>query len=170
MFLLFFCKQRLRGQHVLDFRSADAVRERAERAMRGRVRIAADDRHARQRSALLRPDNVHDALAQVVHLELRDAVGIAIRVERVDLQLRHRISDAMATVRSGHVVVGHRQIRADAPYGALGQFQALKRLRTGDFVQQVTVDIENRRTVFFRVDHVRVPQFVVESLCHGMRG
>jgi hypothetical protein len=34
----------------------------------------------------------------------------------------------------------------------------------------VPVDIENRRTVVFRVDHVRVPQFVVESLCHGMRG
>ena len=56
-------------------RRADAVRERAERAVRAGVRVAADDRHAGQRRALLRADDVHDALAPVVHLELRDAVG-----------------------------------------------------------------------------------------------
>jgi hypothetical protein len=67
-------------------------------------------------------------------------------------------------------VVGDGQIRADAPHRTLSQLQAFEGLWAGDFVQQVTVDIENRRTVFFRVDHVRVPQFVVESLCHGMRG
>ena len=36
--------------------------ERAERAVRGGVRIAAHHRHARQRRALLGPDHVHDAL------------------------------------------------------------------------------------------------------------
>ena len=69
------CEQRLRGQHVLDLAGADAERQRAERAVRGGVRIAADDRHAGQRRALLRADHVHDALAQVVHPEIRDAVA-----------------------------------------------------------------------------------------------
>ena len=168
--LALLLQERLRGQHVLDFRRADAVRQRAERAVRGRVRVAADDRHARQRSALLRPDDVHDALTQIVHLELRDAVGVAVRIERVDLQLGDRIGDAVAAVRGRDVVVRHRQVRADAPHRTLSQLQTFERLRAGDFVQQVTVDVENRRAVFFRVDHVRVPQFVVESLCHGMRG
>ena len=166
--MLFFCKQRLRGQHVLDFRRADAMRQRTERAVRGGVRVAADDRHARQRGALLRPDDVHDALAQVVHLELRDAVGVAVVVERVDLQLRDRVGDAVRAVGGGHVVVGHGQIRADAPHRALGQLQTFERLRAGHFVQQVTVDVKNGRAVVLGVDNVRVPQFVVESLCHGV--
>ena len=63
-------EQRLRRQHVLDLARADAVRERAERAVRRGVRVAADDRHAGQRRALLRADDVDDALAPVVHLEL----------------------------------------------------------------------------------------------------
>ena len=68
-------QQRLRRQHVLDLAGADAVRQRAERAVGRGVRIAADDRHAGQRRALLRADHVDDALAQVVHLELGDAVA-----------------------------------------------------------------------------------------------
>jgi hypothetical protein len=94
----------------------------------------------------------------------------AVRVERIDLQLRHRIGNAVATVGGGHVVIGHGQIRADAPHRALMQLQAFERLRAGDFMQQMTVDIQQRRTVFFGVDHMGVPQFVVKSLCHGMRG
>jgi hypothetical protein len=39
--------QRLRGHHVLDLGGADAERERAERAVRGRVGVAAHDGHAR---------------------------------------------------------------------------------------------------------------------------
>ena len=68
-------EQRLRRQHVLDLARADAVRERAEGAVGRGVRVAADDRHAGQRRALLRADDVDDALAPVVHLELGDADG-----------------------------------------------------------------------------------------------
>ena len=55
-------QQRLRGQHVLDFARADAERQRAERAVRRGVAVAADDRHAGLRVALLRADDVDDAL------------------------------------------------------------------------------------------------------------
>jgi hypothetical protein len=39
-------QQALRGQHVLDLAGADAESQRAEGAVRGRVAVAADDRHA----------------------------------------------------------------------------------------------------------------------------
>ena len=39
-------RQRLRGQHVLHFAGADAESQRAERAVGGGVRVAADDGHA----------------------------------------------------------------------------------------------------------------------------
>ena len=55
-------QQGLRGQHVLDFAGADAEGQRAERAVRGRVAVAADDRHARLRQPKFRPDDVDDAL------------------------------------------------------------------------------------------------------------
>ncbi len=61
-----FLDQRLGRQHVLDLGRADAVGQRAERAMGRGVAVAADDRHARQREALLRSDDVDDALALVV--------------------------------------------------------------------------------------------------------
>jgi hypothetical protein len=44
-------QQRLRGHDVLDLAGADAVRQRAERAVRGGVRVAADHRHAGQGGA-----------------------------------------------------------------------------------------------------------------------
>ena len=40
-------RQALRGQHVLDFRCADAEGQRAERAVRAGVAVAADDGLAR---------------------------------------------------------------------------------------------------------------------------
>src|SRR6185312_15870486 len=55
--------ERLRGEDVLDLARADAEGERPERAVRGGVAVAADDRHARLRDAELRPDHVDDALA-----------------------------------------------------------------------------------------------------------
>ena len=57
--------QRLRGEHVLDLARADAVRERTEGAVRRGVAVAADDGHAGQGEALLRADDVDDALAAV---------------------------------------------------------------------------------------------------------
>ena len=75
-------RQALRRQHMLDFGRADAVRQRRERAVGGGMRIPADDGHARQGRALLRPDDVNDALAHVRHLELTDAEALAVLVQR----------------------------------------------------------------------------------------
>ena len=54
---------------MLHFAGADAERQRAERAVRGRVAIAADHRHARLRESQLRSDHVHDALLLAVKAE-----------------------------------------------------------------------------------------------------
>ena len=99
--------QALRGEHVLDLGGADAERERGERAVRARVRVAAHDRHARQRRALLRPDHVDDALAPVEEREVRlRAARLDVGVERLDLRARDRIADALRPVRGRRVVVG----------------------------------------------------------------
>ena len=160
-------EQRLRRQHVLDLARADAVRERAEGAVGGGVRVAADDRHARQRRALLRADDVDDALAAIVHLELGDAEAIAVRVERVDLQARDRIGDAVRAIGRRHVVVADREVRRQAPDLAAGELEALERLRARHLVDQVAVDVEQRRAVVLAADDVLVPELVVEGARHG---
>ncbi len=86
--------QGLGRQHMLDFGGADANRQRAERAMGGGVRIAADDGHARQDRTLFRPDDMHDALAGIGHGEFGDAELGAIMFQSFHLQAGNRVGDA----------------------------------------------------------------------------
>ena len=71
--------------------------------------IAADDRGAGQRQALLGADDVHDALAVIVLAEIFDAEFLGVLSQRRDLQRRFRIVDAVAAVGGRHVVIGHGQ-------------------------------------------------------------
>ena len=93
-------RERLRREHVLDLARADAEGERAERAVGGRVAVAAHDRHARLGQALLRADHVHDALAGVAHAVEADAELLAVRGEHLHLLARDRVGDAEVEARS----------------------------------------------------------------------
>ncbi|MNI21227.1 hypothetical protein D3C73_747390 [compost metagenome] len=143
----FLHQQRLGRQHVLDLGRADAEGQGAQRAVRAGMRIATDDRHARQRCALLGSDHVHDALTQVIHAEFGDAVFFAVRVQRIHLQARDGVVDALGAIQRRHVVVRHRQIGARAPRLAPGDGQAFERLGAGDFMHQVAIDIEQTGAV-----------------------
>ena len=160
----FLYQQTLRRHHMLDLGGADAERQRGERAVRAGMRIAAHHRHARQGRALLRPDHMHDALAHVVHFEFVHAKLGAIAVQRLHLQARDGIGDALRASGSRHVMVGHREDRRGAPQLAPGQLQPLEGLRAGHFMHQMTVDIDQRGAVGFLPHHVSIPEFVVKSL------
>ncbi len=156
------------SEHVFDLGRADAVRQRAERAVRRGMRIAAHHRHTRQGRALLRADHVHDTLTLVVHAEFDDVEVGAVLVECLDLQPRYRVFDALAAIGGRDVMVGGRQVGRGAPQRTTGQTQPLKRLRRGHLVHQVPVDVQQRRTVGLFADHMRFPQLVVERFrFHG---
>ena len=135
-------RQRLRGEHVLDLRGADAHRERAERAVGRGVTVAADDRHARLGEAQLRADDVHDALLDVAHRMQPDAEFGAVAPQRLDLGARDRVGDRLVDVERRDVVVlgGDRQI--GPANRAAGQPQSVESLRTGDLVDEVQVDVD----------------------------
>ena len=166
--------QALGGEHVLHFGGADAMGQRAEGAVGRGVRVAADHGHARQGRALLRTDHVDDALANVVHLEFEDAEVIAVLVQGLDLDARHFVGNgreaALALDLGGrHVVVRGGDVGIDAPRLAAGQAQAFESLRRGHFVKDVTVDVDERRTIVTALHLVHFPEFVVERLAGHQR-
>ncbi len=132
------------------------------------VGVTTDHGHARQGGALLRADHVDDALAHVVHLEFDNAVFIAVVVEGLHLEAGNLVGDrfdpALALRRGRYVVVRGGDVGIDAPWLAPGQTQAFEGLRRGHFVDDVTIDIDQRRTIVALLDQMRIPELVVERL------
>ena len=135
--------QRLGREHMLDLGGADAMRERAEGAVGRGVAVAADDRRARQGEALLRPDDVDDALARGrtrrnIRCRTRarswPAPRPAARLSGSSMPpLRSVVWMLWSTTAS--VFSGARTLRPDMP-------QALEGLRARHLVDEVAVDID----------------------------
>ena len=158
--------QRLGGKHVLNLRCADAMRQRAESAVGRGVAVATDDCHAGQGPALFGADDMHDALAHV-----RDGVVMHAELTRVLIQRRdlnaavfgHR-GGVFAALGGRHVVIRHGDGLVRCADGAARHAQPFKGLRTGHFVDEVTVDIQQASAVIGFVDDMGVPDFIVKRL------
>ena len=162
MFFDFVLDQRLRREHVLDFGRADAVGERAERAVGRGVAVAADDRHARQGEALLRADDVADALAVVELVVIFEAEHLGVLGEVGDLLGAFRIGIGLAAVGGRHVVIDHEQRLLRRVHLAAGEAQPFERLRRCHLVDEMAVDVEQAGAVGLLVDQMVVPDLVVE--------
>ena len=148
---------------MLDLGRADAVRQCGKRPVRAGVRVAADHCHARQRGALLGPDDVHDALPAIGNVEIGQTILAGVVTQGLDLQTGHRIGNAVLAAGGGHIVVHHGQVGIQAPRRAVGLLQALEGLRAGDLMQQVAVDVQQAAAIGFLTDDVGVPQLVVKG-------
>src|SRR5262249_42475776 len=157
--LRFAGEQALRGEHVLDFRSADAEGEASECAVRAGMGVAANDSHSRQGRAVLRADDVNDPLAQVTKWEVSLGAELAdVAIERVDLDAGSRIGNALLPVLGRRIMVGRCDDRAAAPWLAAGELESFERLGAGDFVHQMAIDVEQRGAVALRANDVVVPE------------
>src|SRR6267143_1810032 len=158
----------LRCEHVFDFASADPKSESAEGTVSGSMTVAAHDRLARLREAEFRTDDVHDALVLAVHVKEAYSGLAAIFFEGVELQARVRVKDGQSAVGRRNRMVHHREseIRA-ADLAAFGS-ESRKSLGRGAFVNQMAVDIDERRLAGCIMNNVRVPDFLIERFrCHG---
>ena len=135
-------RQRLRGEHLLDLARPDAEGERAERAVRRGVRVAADDRHAGLRDAELGADHVHDPLPAMAAAVQADAEVLAVPVERLELLARHVIVDRPRQLPGRHVVVGRGEGAIGATHPPVREAEPLERLRARHLVHEVQVDEE----------------------------
>ena len=165
-------QQRLRCKNMLHFRGADTKGQRAERTMGGGVAVPTDHSDTRQGKALFRADDVDDALFRRIDIvELHPEIG-AVLHQRVELCLRHRIEDRQPAIRGRNVVIGHGQRKIRPAQPAASNAQRLKRLRGGHFVDEVTIDEDQRGAVIKRLDDMIVPDLLVEGAggaAHGMR-
>ena len=136
--------ERLGGEHVLDLARADAEGQRAEGAVRGGVRVAADDRHPRLGDAELGADHVDDALMLGAQRVDGDAELLAVLLQGLDLDARELVADARGDRRAvgRHVVVGRGQRAVGPAHGAPGQAQTVEGLRARDLVDEVEVDVD----------------------------
>ena len=157
-------RQGLGGEHVLDLGGADAEGQGAERPVRGGVAVAADDGHARLGEAQLRADHVHDALLGVAHRKDRDAELLAVAAQGLDLGAAHRVGDRAG--RGGDVVVLGGEGEVGAAHRAPAQAQPVERLRAGDLVQQVEVDVEQVGLTLAAAHHVRLPHLLGQCSGH----
>src|SRR5687768_17973605 len=105
---------------MLDFARADAKGERPEGAMRRGVAVATDDRQARLCQPLLRPNNVHDALANIADAEQRYAELLAVLPKHFDLLNRKWVGPRLVAVDCRHVVVDRRERQVRAAHRAAG--------------------------------------------------
>ena len=152
--------QRLGRQDVLDLRRADPERDGAERPVGGGVAVAADDGHARQGQPELRADDVDDAHQRAERPFQPQPELCAVAVEGVQLLLRDRILDRQRAVGRGDVVVGRGDRQVGAADLAAVQAQALERLRRRDLVDEVQVDVEERRLAGLLAYDVVLPDFL----------
>jgi hypothetical protein len=106
---------------VLDFRRADAMRQRAEGAVRRGVAVAADDRHARQGEALFRSDDVDDALADIVLRIIFDAEIGGVDGQLLDLDAAFLVLDAETGDRARSARCDRRRRASFQAHGPCGR-------------------------------------------------
>ena len=148
---------------MLDLGGADAVGERAEGAVGGGVAVAADERGARQREALLGPDDVDDALALVELVEIFEPEQLGVLGQIGDLRRAFRVGVGQVAVGGRHVVVDHAERLFRRAHLAAGEAQALERLRARHLVHEMAVDIDQAGAVRLLVHQMVVPDLVVEG-------
>src|ERR1019366_5062620 len=158
-------RQGLRREDVLDFAGADAEGECAECSVRGGVRVAADDGHARLGDAQLGTDDVHDSLvARVYIVEFNSEFG-AVLAQGFDLRGRDLVDDVEPAFEGcGNVVVHGCDAAIGAAHLAVGEPEAFKCLGRSDLVQQLQVDVDQRRLAFGGDNDVPFPYLFKQCL------
>jgi hypothetical protein len=155
--------QALGGEDVLHLGGADPERQRTEGAVGRGMGVAADDRQSRLGHAQLGADHVDDAAPLGAERVERDPKLLAVALQGLHLPARELIRDKPGDGRSvsGHIVIGRREGLVGPPHLASGETQPVERLRRGDLVNQMEVDVDQ-----VAIDLVCGPDLLEEVLGH----
>jgi hypothetical protein len=118
---------------------------------------------SREREALLRPDDVDDALAPVELVEIFEPEQLGVLGQVGDLGGALRVRVRQVAVAGRHVVVDDAERLLGRAHLAAGKAEPLEGLRAGHLVHQVAVDIDQAGAVRLLVHQVVLPDLVVEG-------
>ena len=128
----------------------------------------ADDRRARERKPLLRPDDVHDALFRRDRIDVANAEFGCVSLQRGELLrrflIRNRQTPAFRADPGGRrqIMIGNSQGEIRATYLAPSHAKAFKSLRARHFMHKVTINVDQAGGVIPPVDDMRIPNFFIE--------
>ncbi len=149
--------QRLRSQRVGAFRGAHTEGQRTETAIGTGMAVAADDGEPRQNDAKLRPHDVDDAVSRLAKVEHPHAGARRTFAQRSQQLATQRERVAVAAWQGGHGVVGAGKHQACIVQRQPAPCHLPQSRRTGQVVQDVPVDMQQRPAVAEIAHHVRVP-------------
>ncbi len=155
---------------MFHFTRADSKSQRAKSAVRGGMAVAADHRHAWLRQAQLRPDHMDHALPVAANAETAKAEFGAVGFQLRELFGGDLVDDGQRAVGGRYAVIGRGNGEIGTPDLQPALAQALKSLRRSDFMNQVQIDVEQRRSAGMFVDYVRVPEFFYDGAWHKYWG
>ena len=150
----------LGSQNHFHLTRADAESDRPQSAVSGRMRISANDRHARQSQSTLRTHHMDDSVLRVHHPVMSQAEFFGILLQRIHLSPRNRVFNRLVLIVCRSVMVGHAEHFFGTQHFQPPCTKPCKRLRAGHFVAIQPINIKLRRTVLDRSHHVRIPYFV----------
>ena len=134
--------------------------------MRGRVTVAAGDRHARLREPELGPDHVDDALPDVAEAHEADAEVAHVALERGHHVLGHHVEERPRALARRHDVIDRRERAVDErDLPAVGP-EGVERLRTGHLVDEVQADKELGLAGRKLPHRVQVPDLLEKGVAH----
>mmetsp|Transcript_12221 Transcript_12221/g.26961 ORF Transcript_12221/g.26961 Transcript_12221/m.26961 type:complete len:434 (-) Transcript_12221:112-1413(-) len=160
--------QGLRRQNVFHFARSNAKGQGPKGSVRGRVRITAHRDAAGQGKTLFGTDNVNNALSFVGKGEVGNVKILHVLFQLQDLGAGGGFLNKgfhvneLGTVRCGDIVIDRDEGAVRSTNDAVGHAKTFKGLGRRDFVDQVSIDVQ-QTTQTVVVDQVIVPDFVVQS-------
>ena len=157
--------QRLRRQHMGDLGGADAEGERADRAMRRRVAVAANYDHSGLAQALLGPDHMHDALPAVLEAEQRHAGRPRVSLEILDHGSASGLIDGgEVAAKRRYVMVGRRERTIGTTHRQVPLLKHAESIARS-VMHEMAIDVQQRRAIQACLDHMRGPDLIEH--CRG---
>jgi hypothetical protein len=107
---------------------------------------------------------VDDALAGIAHRVAADAEVLAVLLEHADLRGRDGVGEWAVEPGGRDVVVHRRDGEVGAADPPAGEPQPVERLRRGDLVHEVQIDVEKVGFANRGPDDVAIPHLLGEGL------
>jgi hypothetical protein len=115
---------------------------------------------------------MNDATPRVIGPKIGDAMSVTVLAKSTEHGLSVDISDSQAPSQSWNDMIGHAESQIRPANREPCAVEPVKRLRRGDFVNEMTVDIEQVGAIVPGLDNMVAPYFLkhCQRICGNWPG